>query len=368
MFGFGMYRNRFKTGKKRRLIDLPGKFSLIHLGGGNFILSLRSGKEGVPRVLRLELGRRKHVRGYGAVLLAALLFGGLFMISRAGTADTVSLEELERKSGGLTPLELDDKSERLKQKLLADSYRKSASSGSSRIKSHIEYTVIEGDTLSEIARRYRVPIEMVTASSRIRINSVLRPGQKLVVPTRRGLVYKIKRGDRLAAVADYYSVKLGDILAENPNLESLDAVPMGERVFLPNAKIPAPPPVWFRPAWGRLTSRFGWRRHPIHRKLRRHSGVDIGMSYGNVRAARSGHVTFAGLLGSYGHTIIMEHTGGYKTLYAHLSRIYVKKGQYIKARVKIARSGNSGLSTGPHLHFEIIRYGRPINPRKKVRF
>ncbi len=356
-----MYLRRFKNRQKRSILDLKGRFSLIHLGGGTFLYSF-PGKHH-PVVGKIELGRKKYRnRGLGVLMSAVLFMGVMSVLSNAGTADSISLQDLEKMEAGLSPRELEEKSERLKSRLL------SAGTGGTTTGRIVEYKVKHGDTLGEIAGRYKVPIEMITASSRIKINSILRPGQVLTIPHRRGLAYKFKKGDTLAAVMQYYSVKLEDVARDNPKLTGLDIIAPGTRVFLPNAKIPAPPPVWYRPAWGRVSSRFGPRRHPVLGTWRRHNGIDIAIRYKTIRAARSGHVIFSGRLGSYGKTIIIEHRGGYKTLYAHLSRLYVRRGQYVKARKPIGVSGNTGLSTGPHLHFELIRYGRPINPRRKIRF
>lgn len=359
---------RFKNGKKRRIFEYRDRVSITHLGGATFLYSY-PGRGG--RVVRkVEFGRRRNrIRSFSISLFAILFIALSGLLSNTGNTGSISLERLEKMEEGFSPLDLEENSIRMRNHLIGfgepgpeDPALKKAGPR------FVEYTIKPGDTLSEIAARHRVPIEMITESSGIKSYSILRPGQKLIIPRRGGLVYKMKKGDCLAAVAQTYSVKLEDILAENPELESLDVIPGEEPIFLPDAKIPAPPPVWYRPGWGRLTGRFGIRRHPILKRRRMHYGIDIGMRYGWVRAARSGHVVFAGRLGSYGRTIIIEHNGGYKTLYAHLSRTKVKKGKYVKARSRIAISGNTGLSTGPHLHFEIIRYGRAINPRKKIRF
>jgi murein DD-endopeptidase MepM/ murein hydrolase activator NlpD len=96
--------------------------------------------------------------------------------------------------------------------------------------------------------------------------------------------------------------------------------------------------------------------------------MDIGVAYQPVRAARDGQVMYAGYLGSYGMAVMIRHEGGYKTLYAHLSRTHVKPGQFVKAGARIATSGNTGRSTGAHLHFEVLKHNRAVNPRRFVRF
>lgn len=117
------------------------------------------------------------------------------------------------------------------------------------------------------------------------------------------------------------------------------------------------------PTNGAVTSRFGNRVHPILGYRRFHSGIDFGASYGTtIRAADSGQVIFAGWYGGYGRAVIINHGGGITTLYAHASRLLVSEGATVQQGQAIAAVGSSGLSTGPHLHFEVRRNGSPINP------
>lgn len=114
---------------------------------------------------------------------------------------------------------------------------------------------------------------------------------------------------------------------------------------------------------GVVTSEFGWRWG------RRHEGLDIGLSIGtDVMAADGGEVVFAGTKGGYGKCVIIDHGAGIKTLYAHNSKLYVTKGEKVYKGQVIAASGNTGVSTGPHLHFEVQVNGVPVNPRNYVNF
>ncbi|WP_414530604.1 murein hydrolase activator EnvC family protein [Nodularia chucula] len=111
------------------------------------------------------------------------------------------------------------------------------------------------------------------------------------------------------------------------------------------------------------SSAFGWRIHPILGYRRFHSGLDFAASYGTkIRAADSGNVIFAGWFGGYGRTVIIDHGNDKTTLYAHASELYVYEGQSIQRGEAIASVGSTGLSTGPHLHFEVRRNGTPVNP------
>jgi len=125
------------------------------------------------------------------------------------------------------------------------------------------------------------------------------------------------------------------------------------------------------PCAGTITSSFGMRVHPITGVTRMHTGVDIGAPYGSpVVAVANGYVVFQGSLGGYGKAIMIEH-GDCRTLYGHLSKIYVKAGEKVYAGQRIGAVGSTGLSTGPHLHFE-VRTGKDrtqyLNPAKYLRF
>ncbi|WP_187647272.1 peptidoglycan DD-metalloendopeptidase family protein [Nitrosophilus labii] len=121
----------------------------------------------------------------------------------------------------------------------------------------------------------------------------------------------------------------------------------------------------------RITSKFTLRRyHPVLKKYRAHLGVDFAARKGTpVMAAGSGRVIFAGRKGGYGNVVIIKHSDGYKTLYAHLSKFRrgIKRGKYVKQGQIIGYVGNTGLSTGPHLHFGLYKYNRPINPLRIVK-
>ncbi len=119
------------------------------------------------------------------------------------------------------------------------------------------------------------------------------------------------------------------------------------------------------PVFGRITSKFGYRRDPFNGKIDFHRGVDIRAPYGTpVRSTASGKVIYAGWLGPYGKAVVIKHKYGYQTLYGHLSKIKVRAGQRVKEGQIIGYVGSTGRSTGPHLHYEIRRYGKLLNPKK----
>lgn len=120
---------------------------------------------------------------------------------------------------------------------------------------------------------------------------------------------------------------------------------------------------------GRISSEFGNRVHPIFGIVRLHAGIDIALPTGRpIFASREGRVIFVGERGGYGNTVIIKHAGPYATLYAHMSAFDVSEGSWVEGGEHIGDVGNTGWSTGPHLHFEIRKDGEPINPRCCVDF
>jgi murein DD-endopeptidase MepM/ murein hydrolase activator NlpD len=117
------------------------------------------------------------------------------------------------------------------------------------------------------------------------------------------------------------------------------------------------------PVVGRVTSGFGERFHPILGYERFHAGVDLGAAWGApIAAAADGRVVSAGWRGGYGRAVEIAHASGLETLYGHMSRIAAVPGEMVHQGEVIGYVGSSGLSTGPHVHFEVLKGGRPINP------
>lgn len=126
--------------------------------------------------------------------------------------------------------------------------------------------------------------------------------------------------------------------------------------------------LWPAPASHRITSPFGNRFHPVLKKYKMHTGIDIGVGYGNnILAANGGKVILAQYWSGYGNAVIIDHGSGITTLYGHSSKLLVHEGQIVTKGQVIAKVGSTGISTGPHLHFEVRKNGSPVDPMGYVK-
>ncbi len=165
------------------------------------------------------------------------------------------------------------------------------------------------------------------------------------------------RGGRASHV--YEAASAGGIAADDAEPVDISLV-----VFTgPYAAVPSGRPV----RGGEQTSGFGMRHHPILGGTRFHEGVDLAAHDGDsVFATASGRVTSAGWNGGYGLAVTVDHGHGLESRYAHLSRLNVVAGEEVKAGEILGRVGSTGLSTGPHLHYETRRFGRPLDPARTL--
>lgn len=125
--------------------------------------------------------------------------------------------------------------------------------------------------------------------------------------------------------------------------------------------------LWPVPSSKKIDSHFGMRMHPVFKKYKMHTGVDIDAAYGaSIVAANNGIVIFSGWQDGYGHTAIIDHGGGITTLYAHCSKLLVNKGDKVTKGQTIAKAGKTGTATGTHLHFEVRIDGNVTNPLEYI--
>jgi murein DD-endopeptidase MepM/ murein hydrolase activator NlpD len=206
------------------------------------------------------------------------------------------------------------------------------------------HEVAPGETLWGISHASGVSVETLAAANNLSLDVVLHPGQVLVVPlaSGSGLVAQARqtRGRRAAAPA------AAELLASIQTEPLAGASgPLGQ------------------PSDGLITSRFGWRIHPIFGTREFHTGLDIANRIGTpVRAAESGIVRFVGWMGGYGRLITVTHANGLETSYSHLSAMLVMLGQRVVRGQVLGHMGNTGWSTGPHLLFEVRRNGVALDP------
>jgi murein DD-endopeptidase MepM/ murein hydrolase activator NlpD len=138
-------------------------------------------------------------------------------------------------------------------------------------------------------------------------------------------------------------------------------------IALPPGVIPPSAGGMMYPVNGPITSPFGYRVHPIMGTSRFHAGLDFGVGSGvPIQAADNGLVIEAGWVGGYGNTVILDHGGGWTTLYAHASSLNVSTGATVRRGQTVSFVGSTGMSTGPHLHFEVRYQGNPVDPMSRL--
>lgn len=289
----------------------------------------------------------------------------------------------------------------------------------------ITYKVKKKDTIPAIAKRYGVKQDTILMNNKDALNNKMKVGDTITFPSIDGLYYKLEKNDTLAKIAKKYGISVVDIVDyNNINPKKLKA---GSTIFLKGVTLqkykdvegrliaaqqakedkkknkekekekpekppkgakgsapPPPPPPQEDDDGGRsaaysgagfaypvryagVSSPFGNRFHPVLKRYILHTGVDLVAKYVPLRAAKSGVVTFAGNMSGYGKIIIIRHDNGYETRYAHLSVISTNVGEHVNQGDLIGKTGNSGRTTGAHLHFEIRQNGVPKNPMKYLR-
>jgi murein DD-endopeptidase MepM/ murein hydrolase activator NlpD len=232
-----------------------------------------------------------------------------------------------------------------------------------------QYRVRKGDSVSAIAQRFGVSVGAIIASNNISNARRLQEGAVLRIPNIDGIPYQVQRGDSLSRISASFNVPLEVILDVN-DIKS-DAIRTGETIFIPGARMND---IDLRMSLGELfmypiqsrhiTSNYGIRKDPISGVMSFHNGIDIRANTGvSVLAALDGVVSVVSENWLYGKHIIISHGNGYKTLYGHLNSFSVRQGERVARGRKIGEVGNTGYSTGPHLHFTIYdRNNRVVNP------
>lgn len=231
-----------------------------------------------------------------------------------------------------------------------------------------DYTVRKGDTVSGIAsraglRNFGTLLSVNNIDNARRISA----GQTLRIPSTDGLLYTVKKNETLAGIAATHKVNVTALLDANDLTH--ETLSVGQKLFIPGASLSsfelrkALGELFIYPIMGRLTSPFGYRNDPFTGARSFHSGIDLAAPIGtSVKATLDGRIAETGFNRIFGNYIIITHDRGYQSLYGHLSAIYVKRGQYVTQGAIVGAVGNTGYSTGPHLHLSIYKNGSLINP------
>lgn len=234
------------------------------------------------------------------------------------------------------------------------------------------YIPLPSEDIFSVAAAFNVPYDTLATLNGWDSPGLLRTGNEILIPNTPGVfvpaVPKNKWEESLSETtrnSDVISVaiKLKNNESKVFRFYPGDKLSSEERISFLDSLFSSP----MKKA--RITSHFGYRSDPLSGKLSFHSGVDFRAPVGTpVFAVRDGKVQDIGILEIYGLYIIIDHDGGYQTVYAHLDEVLVKIGQLVGAGYQIALSGDSGISTGPHLHFEIRKNGKPTNPATLTSF
>ncbi|MCL2442769.1 MAG: M23 family metallopeptidase [Treponema sp.] len=243
----------------------------------------------------------------------------------------------------------------------------------SRVLLYDSHVMQRGDVIGSLAVRYGLNQDTIISVNKISASRSIQAGRVLRIPNQDGIFHNVKNGETLSSLAARYKVEIEDLQIVNELFS--DFVVTGTDLFIPGARLDREVlqyingDLFIWPVYGTITSNYGWRTDPFNRSRRHfHNGIDIRASTGTpVRATMAGRVHSVGFDRILGNYVIINHNAGYRTLYAHLSVIRVRTGAYVAAGGRIGDVGNTGQSTGPHLHFTVFRNGVTVNPRTILR-
>jgi murein DD-endopeptidase MepM/ murein hydrolase activator NlpD len=234
------------------------------------------------------------------------------------------------------------------------------------------YVVQPGDYLSTIAEKFNVTQDSIVSLNNITQGRFLRIGQIFKIPNRSGIMYKAKAGETVQEIAQKNSIAADSIIEANGLFS--ETVGEDKRLFLPDACLDfyymkeVAGELFRRPVAGYKSSPWGWRNDPFSGVRSFHNGLDLAAATGTpVYAAMEGRIIDVGYSTILGNYIGISHHLGYQTFYGHLSKISVKTGQYVVMGQYIGNVGSTGYSTGSHLHFSVLKWGRSLDPRIVMR-
>lgn len=236
----------------------------------------------------------------------------------------------------------------------------------------MDYEVGKGDVLGSIAEKFGVSVDTIKSANNLKSDNLI-PGQTLRIPPVTGIVHKVKPGDTVYSVAKTFKTDAQKIVNFPGNdFADLDtfALNVGQVLIVPDGVAPAASPLYIaRPVPQIIAGGSGRFLWPVSGSITQypvsyHMALDIANSSApEIAAAEAGVVSYAGCVRyGYGCSVIIDHGGGYQTLYAHLSSYYSNGGESVARGQAIGKMGSTGRSTGTHLHFEVRINGVIVNP------
>jgi murein DD-endopeptidase MepM/ murein hydrolase activator NlpD len=262
---------------------------------------------------------------------------------------------------------------------------------------YTSYTVQSGDVIGTIAQRFALEQGTLISVNNITNPKTLQIGQVLKIPNQDGVLVKVERIEKKLPTLNEFIKRISQnrkyqgtpssesgLQALAVSIQSANELFMDihekfgtetKSVFIPGVQISnlelqeINGDIFLWPVRGRITDTYGYRYDPFGGNSREfHNGMDISARTGTpVYATMAGRVTFAGWSDSYGYYVVISHSGGYRTLYAHMSVLRAKTGDYVEAGGRIGDVGSTGRSTGSHLHFTVYKNGVTVNPRSLLR-
>jgi murein DD-endopeptidase MepM/ murein hydrolase activator NlpD len=233
------------------------------------------------------------------------------------------------------------------------------------------YRVKKGDMIGPLAESFGVTQDTLLSVNHITNSRALQINQYLKIPLIPGIIHTARNsGETPETIAEKYDVDLAKIIDVN-GLEAGVSLKAGATIFVPDAKLDAATLQaingdifhWPLQRRTRISSWYSWRRSPFTGSRQFHNGIDLPAPSGTpIYPGAQGTVIDVGYNNVYGNYVIVAHHSGYSTLYGHMSAVLVSKGNFVSTGTRLGLVGNTGQSTGPHVHFTVYKNGRAVNP------
>jgi murein DD-endopeptidase MepM/ murein hydrolase activator NlpD len=244
---------------------------------------------------------------------------------------------------------------------------------------YISYRIKKGDMIGIIAEKHGVSQDTLISMNGINNTRTIQIGSYIKIPSLSGIRYTVRQdGETVETIAKKYEVE-PQVCSEVNHVSFTEPLKAGAAIFVPGGKLDAMTLAEIngdlfrnplRGAFRYFTDYYGWRRSPFTGARSYHTGIDMVASRGTpIYAAMEGRVTTAGYNSTYGNYVIVSHHSGYRTLYGHMDSIAkgIVVGKWVTASTKLGTLGNTGLSTGPHLHFTVYKNSATVNPLRLMK-